>query len=628
MLRTNNAGHVPVKSIYDYFSSHQQLKIPAWQRDYSWDASDDGEVGDLIDDLNRHVKDDESAEYLLGSVILCDSDEATANSWLIIDGQQRSMTLSLFLLCALKHIQKHELISAGANQQNVITFTKLLVCLNVNAQQDVPIFKPRLAMNNREADLVINEVWAWAQATQDSTDLALASASKTQTERNIREVADYIFKKMEHGDVFPGSDFLAGISKILNTIKIVELTLDNRREALKVYDRINNRGLSLSSASLVKNQIFMNITDAEFDNVSSSWLDMSKELVGTGKARLQDPSFLLRMMASTKSGEKLTYDDLVDYWAAAIDAENGTISAVKFAEDLFTNAKHIKALASTQVMREETGLANRIEVGELFLPHELGSLQHYSMLLAGLHLTDVSTVRRLGQQVAHRALLYVFTKERTGQFESIVPKWSNQISVLPADASPKDVDEVYERFAFHPDGPVDLLKSNLRGAIENWDYRNSSDRKKIRATLALLNLDLAPNDYSARELMRTRKRAEEKRGWDIEHIMPKTLSDEKYVNNIGNLTLLAPNENASAGANLPIDKASSHIYNQSTVFLTKILDGMEMLTVLQRNQVANVFTKRNLQASFSLENWGAEAASARLKFISQWLEEILVKQYL
>lgn len=625
MLKTDATGNVPVRSIHEYFTSHDQLRIPAWQRDYSWDASDEGQVGVLLDDLANFTKQPAGSEYLLGSVILCDNEDSDRPSRLIIDGQQRSLTLSIFILCAIKHIQ---LTKQGEDFKDPLvaqTYVQLMACIS-GSKAGSP-FIPRLAMNNPEADDVIKNVWAWTQTAGHDEPLALSTNSRTQTERNIREVADYIYDRLQREELFPNTGFVEGIRRVLNSIKLVELNLDSRKEALAVYDRINNRGLVLSSADLVKNQIFMNISDDEFDDVSASWLEMGRELNSTGKARLQDPKFLLRLMATIKKGEKITYDDLVDYWGSAIDSDSGTISALDFADELTQSASAVKRFAVHQQLREASGVNPALEVGSLFLPHEMGSVQHYALLLAGQHLENSSTLNLLGEQVAHRAVLYVFARERTGQFESIVPKWANQISLLPKNAESAEILNLFAEYAFHKDSPVSVLRENLRTSVKNWDYRNSSDRKKMRCVFALLNLDLS-QEFSAKELMRTRKRAEEKKGWDIDHIMPKSKSDEKYVNQIGNLTLLAPNENSAIGSNLPFDKAQANTYSQSSVYLTKMLDSRDSFTSLQLKQIDRVLEKRGLDQKFSLDNWSAKAAEARTDFLVSWLENILIDQYL
>ena len=68
---------VPVLSIEKYFTQDFSLSIPPWQREYTWDSSDnDGQVPVLLEDLKSFIENPEKNEYLIGAVILCDTDDA------------------------------------------------------------------------------------------------------------------------------------------------------------------------------------------------------------------------------------------------------------------------------------------------------------------------------------------------------------------------------------------------------------------------------------------------------------------------------------------------------------------------------------------------------------------------
>ena len=59
-------GRVPVLTLKEYFTDHSVLRIPSWQRDYSWEATDEGQVGILLEDLQTFAQDQNSTEYLMG----------------------------------------------------------------------------------------------------------------------------------------------------------------------------------------------------------------------------------------------------------------------------------------------------------------------------------------------------------------------------------------------------------------------------------------------------------------------------------------------------------------------------------------------------------------------------------
>lgn len=624
MLKVQD-NRVPVLNLYSYFTEHSLLKVPSWQRDYSWDASDDGQVGVLLEDLQTFASNN-SDEYLMGSVILCENTEGPEH--LIIDGQQRSLTLSIFLMVALKFVRNNNLIDAH-NASHLDLAAKLNGC--VNAGTIGVDFKSRLVMNNPKADKVIRTIYGWTQLDDAAGDDILAlSSDATKSERNLVEAAQYMYRKLNTEEIFSRETFMSAIGKIIKSVKLVVLTLDDQIEALRVYDRINNRGMVLSSADLIKNIIFMNVKDPEFDTVSDAWLEMAKELNGTGKARLQDPKFLLRMLASIDTGKKITYDGLVDHWSKLI--ESGKLDAVDFAGELPVKASALKKLASSQTMipageREDWIEPTPVLVTQLHIPYELNSVQHYSVLLAGMHFEKPETLQKLGLQVANRALLYIFAQERTQSFETIVPAWANAVLNLPKDADPSDLDIIYQTKAFQDENPVDLLESALQANIRAWSYENASDRKRIRALFGLLNLELSKH-FSAVELMRTRRLPSETNGWDIDHIMAKSLVQDKWVHRIGNLTLLSPPDNRWAGTIKPIEKVQQNYYNQSAVVLTKACDNLDRLSPLVRIQIQEALDEASVQINYVVDtNWGEASVDARTEFFVDWATYVLVTRF-
>jgi hypothetical protein len=620
-------GRVPALSLKSYFTQHDKLRIPSWQRDYSWDASDEGQVGILIEDFQGFVNDAAADEYLMGSVILCDSNVLGEN--LVIDGQQRSLTISIFLMAALKYIRNNNLIDP-LNPIQTQLINDLHTCTNTG--QIGFNFSSRVIMNNPAADAVIKLIYQWSQLADDVGDDILRSGKlQTKSERNLIEVGQYIYRRMCEGDVFKLDQFVDGLAKIISKVKLIVLTLDNQSEALRIYDRINNRGMVLSSADLIKNIIFMNVNDNEFDQVSDCWLDMARELNGTGKARLQDPKFLLRMLAGIDTGSKITYDGLVKYWSDLI--EEGAVNPIDFANELPAKAASLKSLASNQQMLPAGEVVDwvapaYVKTTQLHFPYELNSVQHYAVLIAAMHLENPGTLAKLSEQVAARSLLYIYARERTGMFETIIPGWAKAIKDLPKDAEPSDLDEIYKSKAFMPETPVEVLVPAMRANMASWSYDNSSDRKRIRSLLGALNLEIS-NHFSAPDLMRTRKNPGERTGWDIDHIMPQSLVSEKWVHKLGNLTLLAPDENTWANNTLPSEKISKNLYSQSFVFMTKICDDVNKMTPLDRASVSHALGKAGVSINYKIDkDWNEEAVAARTQFLIDWAVYVLVERYL
>ena len=624
MLKVTD-GRVPVLSLSEYFTDHDRLKIPNWQRDYSWDASDEGQVGVLLEDLQAFVANQSATEYLMGSVILCDSDNSGEH--LVIDGQQRSLTLTIFLMAALKYIRNNNLVNPH-DAAHMALHTAISQCFSSGAVGFA--FQSRVIMNNPQADKVIKRIYDWSQVGDEQNAAMLDLAGNiTKSERNLVEVAQYIYRRLVDESVFDKGSFMTAMRKITEGVKFVVLTLDNQSEALRVYDRINNRGMVLSSADLIKNIIFMMVDDSDFEYVSDCWLEMSKELNGTAKARLQDPKFLLRLLASIDLGTKITYDGLVDHWTDYIGESSK--KALELANDLPVRAIALRNLAQHQSMLpgveiEDWMELTPVQITQLHIPYELNSVQHYAVLLAGMHFEKPETIQKLGQQVATRALLYIFAQERTQSFETIIPVWANAVKNLPKDADPVDLDSVYAQKAFMADNPIELLEAALKANIRAWSYENASDRKRIRAMFALLNLELSMH-FDAPNLMRTKRKVGETHGWEIDHIMPKSLVTDPWVHRIGNLTLLAPVDNRWAGAIKPIEKINDNYYSQSEVALTKICDDLGKQAPAGRAKIQEGLDEAGLAITYTIDtNWDASGVDTRTEFFVDWATYVLVEK--
>ncbi len=90
----------------------QGLRIPNYQRPYSWDVST---ALQLVDDISEALRDTERKDipYVLGAIILHDDGEYLN----VVDGQQRLLTLRM-ILAALDPIN-HQISMSGNSETPV-----------------------------------------------------------------------------------------------------------------------------------------------------------------------------------------------------------------------------------------------------------------------------------------------------------------------------------------------------------------------------------------------------------------------------------------------------------------------------------------------------------------------------
>ena len=92
-LLARDTIHASEKPLLKVFCDDYAFRIPAYQRPYSWD---DEQVGQLLDDLVGAIDSDDPATntpYFLGSIVLIKHpDKREAD---VVDGQQRLTTLTI-----------------------------------------------------------------------------------------------------------------------------------------------------------------------------------------------------------------------------------------------------------------------------------------------------------------------------------------------------------------------------------------------------------------------------------------------------------------------------------------------------------------------------------------------------
>jgi hypothetical protein len=624
-------GGIPVLSLKEYLSQNRTLVIPPWQREYSWKTTEDLQVDTLMKDLLHFLRNPNSEEYLIGSIVLCEL-ESEKNRPLLIDGQQRTLTLTLLLMCCQKYLFTYGDLNNN-NLEDAQLVTDIASCITGNTLRAL---QARVEMKRRDADLTLTELYNWSIVPGDYDKSIFKNMDKkNDTQKNLIATAEFIYREIagtqregkngiitgKPGNWLSPNEMKSAMTKLLNKVKIIEIKVDEKRESISVFDHINNRGMALNPADLVKNLMFESVKDSDFDKISDNWEDMSELLMSTKKSRLADPRFLLRAISHIEYGAHESYDNMSVFWAKKFqDHQNGSdkgIAPLDFSKKLPEYAGNLKALA----LRDQNF---KYHLSDIYLSGELGSIQHYSVLLAGTHLTNKDTYSLLARQVNLRTLLYMFANEKTQSFDAMIPDWASNVFQLPENASRQDLVNVYEKYA----QPDEKLFSSLRENMAEWDYTNASSKKKIRSTLALLSVELNLQCNQAVKIenaMRAKKKIGEDAPWEIEHVLPQAMIPEKekdYFHGIGNLVLLSSADNNNASDMSP-DKKSEH-YSQSQLILTKSLSGVVFANTKQTSILNELFSNLEIESSsWNLTSWNQDSVNARLEFYYKYLCHII-----
>lgn len=624
-------GGIPVISLEDYFTQNRILVIPPWQREYSWSIAEDEQIDTLLKDLHKFLTDDTRLEYLLGSVVLC-SLPNEPNRPLLIDGQQRTLTLTLILMCCQKYLRTNNLID-GQKSSDTSLDSLITSCINSNLFQQGEL-QPRVEMKRSDADETLKELYNWSIVPGEFNKSVFRDLDrKTPTQKNLISAIEYIYSKLsgtsklnkdktvteKTGEWLKPEEMKKGVLKLLQSVKLIQIQVNDRRESISVFDHINNRGMALNPADLVKNLMFQSVEDSEFELISNNWNLMVERLMSTKKARLQDPRFLLRSLSHIYYGAHESYDNLDVFWSkefekSTSELKNGVGSPVDFSKKLPIYAGYLHDFVSRSPKF-------KFPLNEIYLSGELGSVQHYSVLLAGAHLKNKDTFMLLTKQVNLRTLLYMLSQERTQLFDAMIPDWAHAVKKLNEDATKDDLLNIYVKYA----KPAPSLFTDLRDRMGEWDYTIASQKKKQRTVLAILSVhlnSLCKSDVRIEDAMRARKVPGENHPWEIEHVLPQSKSKEAIYQTIGNLALLSSADNNDLSANDPNLKKDH--YNKCSLFLTATLTNKSVPNSSQAQKIDDLLMQLGItERKWNLDSWDSDSVEARTDFYHTYFSYII-----
>lgn len=238
------------------------FKVPLYQRPYAWTKD---QWADLLEDILTLPKD---GSHFFGAIVVIPTQEPDqgVKSFYVIDGQQRLATI-LIWLSAIRDRMKEKNDGLTKYINNSFLFSNT--------------FYEGKAMSFPKFEL----------GEYDNKHL------KNILEGNIKEEEHLIYKCYEFfkNTNFPDDTWTI----ILKNIFIVHINAHNYFNAFKLFETLNDRGLELSAADLIKNFLLMNtsVNKDIFNSCINEWEEMYQ------KIRDKSPvKFIRRFMLANYKG--------------------------------------------------------------------------------------------------------------------------------------------------------------------------------------------------------------------------------------------------------------------------------------------------------------------------------------
>ncbi|HXE71786.1 MAG TPA: DUF262 domain-containing protein [Candidatus Nitrosotenuis sp.] len=234
--------------------AHRRYSIDYYQREYKWQTK---QVQELIEDLTGKFEDHHRegnerravknyGQYFLGAIILSEKNGIRY----LIDGQQRLTTLTLLLIFLF-----HRLRNAEEKGQ----IADLIFSLHYG---------------ERSFNLDIPERAACMEALYKGEEFVAATDESVQNILERYRDIETNFPEDLLGDTLPYF-----VDWLINNVYMVEITAYSDEDAYTIFETMNDRGLSLAPAEMLKGYLLANIKNPEKrDRASCAWRHQVKAL--------------------------------------------------------------------------------------------------------------------------------------------------------------------------------------------------------------------------------------------------------------------------------------------------------------------------------------------------------------
>lgn len=516
------------RRIQQVLFSQRKYRVPRYQRPYAWGIE---QISEFWNDLITNTE-----PYFLGSLVFCTEREKEDGYDEIIDGQQRLLTITIFI-AVLRDV-------AVLLDQSVAERYQ---------RQDIAVED----RDGKQSYRIIPDdplVEYFEKCIQKAGAKIKNSVPSTPEENRVKQNYEYLYKKVEEElKRYSGKeDKLNALDKFrkkVSALIVIDVEIAREEDAYEIFETTNARGVDLSVSDLLKNLIFKKIQPGkDRDLAKDIWQEIT-ENIHTTDTELK--KFIRYFWLSKHSAvtEKRLYRDI----------RNKTTDWEKLLKDLCENSELYKMLLE----------GNEDE----FQEYKNGSKIFESLF--ALRLMEVSQC-----YVLLLSILRNYEKLETDptRIFQLIEKFTFQYSVvcsLPGNRPEK----IYTKYALQIEeacrgyrgkghsGKIQSIFANLEKELQeerpspalfmesfaDVSYKNSEkSRKLIKYILGKIDSYYRP----------TKEMKIDFNNVNVEHILPQKpdkswgLSKEQikpYVNNLGNLTLVDKRINSKL-QNKTVDK--------------------------------------------------------------------------
>lgn len=344
--------------------------VPDYQREYVWEV--DNQVDQFLEDINNEYDAGTSDQsYFIGSIIIVKN----GDKYDVIDGQQRLTTI-VIALCAFRNLLKH--LTLDAKQKNWFeTIEQWLSKFDPEADET----QVRLELQYEESKNYLGKL-ILGEPYQDESTTSIKKMKKAYEQIKQHLLSEHLHHTGDNNNKGTNIDALVNFARyFLTKIELVVIQSENLGSALKIFETINQRGAGLNAMDLVKNLLFSQVDEKDFQKIKKLWKEINQNLQSCNEE--QSPLRFLRYFLMARYHNGILREDEIYKWiisAEGILATQYNNKPLELANELVKLSKRYAALVNATMLKKDGG--QYPAVSRLGFINKCKSRQHLVLLLA------------------------------------------------------------------------------------------------------------------------------------------------------------------------------------------------------------------------------------------------------
>ncbi len=596
-----NAAVKSIRSLKEYY-----FVVPEYQREYVWES--DKQVSRFLQDINDefNASNNPRSNYFIGNTIIVEGKDGTYD---VVDGQQRLTTI-IITLCAirdsLKNINVIDEDLEEKQKQLIKVVEELLYDYDLNKNKHTPRLTLQYAESKDYLDKLIK-----AKEFDDITTPSIKKMGEAYS-----TVVDFL-NDLKSNNISVIIDF---VSYFLVNVQMVIIKPDNLGSALKIFETINERGVSLNAMDLLKNLLFIHANKDDFEEIKQIWRGMQDNINKSGEGD-KPLRFLRYFLTARYRPGKIMREDEIYKWMIEDDTKRNVkynSNPVGFAKELKKAAeKYSLFVKATKSKDADSNYPNITGIGYLT---KKTSRAHLVLLMALKDNIDRGIINLLAKNIESLIFYYAANRTLTKYYEDELAKWATIIRKIDDFSDLK----VFLEEDFKKEFDKQQLAFNQRFATKSETELNPPSRIKYILgkidNYVRVKVNFQPSNYLHYQ------------GLQLEHILPQTGKNipidkfpkeydyENTVSRFGNLTLLEAPINQSIGSYNDISSGEwfnvkRNAYLNSTILLTRTFSEIK----IGEQTIFNSFASAKLK---TFSDWNMDTVQERQEILRKLILDI------